>query len=271
MMILNKCITSKSKKIRNFIVIGSSRGLGAAIVNELIKNESFNIIGISRTDFEELPDFEEWKALNRYEHIKLDITSQNCVEVLSALNSKFPEEAFCVMFNAAFIKSDVNNNNINYDIFNEINSVGITGFKNVLESFVSHLLNYGGIFVGISSYSAFIPPVFTPKVAYPATKAYLDMALRSLRLIWKDKVAVVTVHLGHMRESAEGVVFPKITLTYSKAAKKIVSSITAPKVAEEINIPFLYNIVYRYFLRYIPDRVNLLIFNLFCKGQKNET
>lgn len=259
---MNKFTASKSKKIRNFIVIGSSRGLGAAIVNELIKNESFNIIGISRTDFEEMPDFEEWKALNRYEHIKLDITSQNCVEVLSALNSKFSEKAVCVIFNAASIKADVNNNkNINYDIFNEINSVGITGFKNVLESFESYLLNYGGLFVGISSYSAFIPPVFTPKVAYPATKAYLDMALRSLRMIWKDKVAVVTVHLGHMRESA----------TYSKAAKKIVSSITAPKVAEEINIPFLYNIVYRYFLRYIPDRISLLVFNLFCKGQKNET
>ena len=246
------------------IIIGSSRGLGAAMVEEFLKDESCFIIGVARTSLEKIHDHEKWIASERYRHVELDITAPNCIESLKLICSEIPREPICIIFNAAIVKADFEeDSSINFGTFDEINRVGIDGLGNVLNAFEEQLLDYGGILVGISSFSALAPPVFEPRVAYPASKAYLDMTLRSLRPAWKKKVKIVTVHLGHIGGSGS-TFFSSLMVppTYSRAARKIVRKVMSRRTPTEINYPLLYCIVYRYLFKFIPDVIYLLLFRL---------
>lgn len=261
------CLRTKifvKKRINNFIIIGSSRGLGSALVEELLKNESYQVFGIARTRFEKIKNCEKWRNSKRYHHIETDITSASCSETLKAVCLEFSEEPIQIVFNAAVVESDVNNNStINFDVFSKVNSVGIDGFRNILKAFDDHLLSYGGILVGISSFSAFIPPVFDPRIAYPSSKAYLDMSLRCLRSMWDSKhIRVVTVHLGHIGEKQTGF----FSRSYTKTAEKLVKSLSGKKIPSEINYPRLYTLVYKYILKSVPDSLYLKLFRMLHKS-----
>ena len=251
------------KHINNFIIIGSSRGLGSALVEVLLKNESYQVFGIARTKFEKVKNYEKWCSPKRYHHIEADITSASICETLKSVCLEFSEEPIQIFFNAAVVESDVNNNcTINFNVFDKINHVGIDGFKNVLQAFEGYLLNYGGVFVGISSFSAFFPPVFDSRIAYPSSKAYLDMSLRCLRIVWNSKhISIVTVHLGHIEEKQTGL----LSRSYTKTAEKLVKSLSSKKIPSEINYPRLYTLVYKYILKSIPDSLYLKLFRMLHK------
>ena len=184
-----------------YVVVGSSRGLGSALVEELLKLDRAQVIGISRTGTDKIANYPKWKATGRYEHIEMDVVAADCHLTLNAISSRLPQKPVCIIFNSALVKADINNlRHIDYDVFDSINRVQIDGFGQILRAFEKHLLTHGGMLVGISSFSALFPPVMEPRIAYPASKAYLDMSLRCLRFAWNEKVKVVTVHLGHMRE-----------------------------------------------------------------------
>lgn len=253
-------------RIRHYIVIGSSRGLGAAIVDELLKTGSSQVIGIARTRLEDIKNHGDWLSSKRYTHVQLDIGSSEAHESLKLICSQLNNVPVCIIFNAACMDKDVNADcSINYNIFRATNRVGIDGLGNVLNAFEDHLITYGGILVGISSFSALSPSVVEPKVAYSASKAYLDMTLRCFRFLWKEKVSVVTVHLGHVGS-------PKITPftkwmvpTYSNTARKIVRSISGERIPSEINYPFLYCIAYKYFFTLMPDIIYFRVVRFFMK------
>src|SRR3989338_7068293 len=174
---------------RYSIVVGCSQGLGAAMVEELLKIESTRVIGIARRGLEEVETLTSFSASGRYSHVKLDITSSNCRKVLMSVASEIPHEPLCIYFNAAHVANDVRGDGtIDFAVFDNINTLGIGGLGNVIEAFEGHLLKYGGDLVGISSFSALVPPVNEPRVAYPASKAYLDMLLRCLSAVWGNKV-----------------------------------------------------------------------------------
>ncbi|MEA3347365.1 MAG: SDR family NAD(P)-dependent oxidoreductase [Candidatus Auribacterota bacterium] len=255
--------------IRYCIVVGSSTGLGAALVNEFINQTAYNIIGIAKTKYEKIDSYNMWKISGRYRHVEMDITSPACGTRLKLLCSEFLNDPVCVIFNAAYVETDIKKDGyIDYDVFMGVNHVGINGLGNVLSAFGDYLLKCGGIFVGISSFSAFTPPVSEKRIAYPATKAYLDMALRCLRLAWLNKVRVVTVHLGHIRKcDGTGSFFDLITPTYPMVARKITGSLLKKKVPNEINYPLLYNVFYRYVLRFIPDKLYFYLFGWLLKSR----
>ncbi|MCP4992096.1 MAG: SDR family oxidoreductase [Colwellia sp.] len=250
--------------INKFVVIGASRGLGSALVNELLINESYQVFGIARTRFEEVKYYGKWRNLERYHHIEADITTASSSEIMKSVCSEFSYEPVQIIFNAAVVESDViNNSTIDYDIFDKVNYVGIDGFRNVLKAFEGYLLNYGGVFVGISSFSAFIPPVFDPRIAYPSSKAYLDMSLRCLRSMWDRRyISVVTVHLGHIEETQTGI----LSRSYTKTAEKLVKSLTGKKIPSEINYPKPYTLVYKYILNSVPDFIYLKFFRILHKS-----
>jgi NAD(P)-dependent dehydrogenase (short-subunit alcohol dehydrogenase family) len=251
------------KRISYFIIIGSSRGLGNALVEELLRNESNQVFGIARTRFEEINNYEKWRNSKRYRHIQTDITSASSSETMKSICLEFPGEPIQIVFNAAVVESDViNNSTIDYDILDKVNNVGIDGFRNVLKAFEGYLQNYGGVFVGISSFSAFIPPAFDPRIAYPSSKAYLDMGLRCLRSMWDSKhIRVVTVHLGHIGENQTGL----LSRSYTRTAEKLVKLLSGKKIPSEINYPRLYTLVYKYSLTPVPDFLYLKLFRMLHK------
>ncbi len=252
------------KRIKKFIIIGSSRGLGSALVEELLRNESYQVFGIARTRFEKTTHYEKWRNLERYHHIEADITAASSSEVMKSVCSELSNEPIQIIFNAAVVESDViKNSTIDYDVFDKVNNVGIDGFRNVLKAFEDYLLNYGGVFVGISSFSAFIPPVFDPRIAYPSSKAYLDMSLRCLRSMWDRRyISVVTVHLGHIEVRQTGL----LSRSYTKTAEKLVKSLSGKKIPAEINYPKPYTLVYKYILKSVPDSIYLKLFRMLHKS-----
>lgn len=251
--------------MRHYIIIGSSRGLGASLVEEFL-SKGWQVSGVARTDPSAIPGYGKWLETTRYQHIKSDIASPECRDKLSAICANLPHEPICIVYNSAFVQSDIcKDGSIDYGIFEEVNRVQIDGLGNTLRAFEKHLSVHGGIFVGISSFSAFAPPFFEPRIAYPASKAYLDMALRCLGNVWGDKVKVVTIHLGHMSDG-EKTFFGRWTVpTYSMTARKITNAIMGTTVPKEINYPFLHCIVYKYFLMFIPDTVYLFLFKAIFK------
>lgn len=231
-----------------YIIVGASRGLGASLVNSCLKN-GLRVVGIGRTSENAINDILTWRQTGRFKYIQADIGESSSVNIMRSIIGMCEDKPVCVIFNAAVIDSDVGNDGkLMFDIFTKVNRTGIDGFVHTLEVFEDYLISCGGMLVGISSISAWLPPSKGNKVAYPASKAYLDMALRSLRLLWHKRVHLMTVHLGHM--SGDGSWFvPR----YDRVADKIIKATLLRMPPESICISVLYCIAYG-ILRRMPDR-----------------
>lgn len=234
---------------RVYVVIGASRGLGASIVNICLEH-GFNVVGIGRTEEKNIKLISEWNKSGRFKYIQLDIGNRNCKDKLKGVIDMYNNIPFCIVFNAAVTESDVETNGIiNFDILYRTNYTGIDGFAHTLEVFGVHLVLHGGFLVGISSLSALVPPIDGGKIAYPASKAYLDMALRSLRLLWGKRVHVMNIHLGHINEEGSWFI-PR----YNVIAQKIVKATLRSHPPKSICEPPIYCIAYG-IMKMIPDRV----------------
>lgn len=256
-----------------YCIIGSSRGLGASLVEAFLE-KGLQVVGVARTPLAKFKRQEKWSATGKYKHVDLDITSEECSHKLASLCQGFPVGPICVIFNAAVVASDLAADlSIKYDVLNAVNRVQIEGFSNVLRGFESRFLTTGGILAGISSFSAYAPAVFEPRLAYPASKAYLDMMLRCVKHAWRKKVKVVTVHLGHLRDEEEMSFFSSLMATsYDRAAKRIVRALLAKETPREINHPPLYCLFYKHLLKFVPDNIYANVFgallNLFGAFKK---
>lgn len=252
--------------IKTCIIIGSSRGLGAALVEEFLDKSTFNIIGIARTKLGDIRNSSEWISTGRYRHVEIDISSDQSHAVLRDISQSLLQHMVCVIFNSAHIEKDINKDQtINCEAFEAVNRVGVNGLGNILFGFEPHLLKYGGIFVGISSFWGSIPPIYLPYLAYPASKAYLNMALKCLRVAWRRHVKVITVNIGNIKNEGD-VRLPKWFIpTYSMAAKKIVGSIIKKSPPRVINYPLWHSFLYRYVIRLLPEFIYPWIFNSYLK------
>lgn len=243
------------------LVVGSSRGLGAALVGRLLASGVSKVIGLSRTRPGSAATQYDWAGSDRYHHLELDISAQETVGALSAVLRDLPAGPLLVIYNAAAVKSDLSpDGTIDFAVLEEINAVGVSGFAHLLRAVEPHLRTHGGVLVGISSFSALAPPVRDPRLGYPASKAYLDMALRSLRRLWKGAVRVVTVHLGSMSEARGGVLARLACPSYDMAAERIVRALNRDLVPEQINYPLPYSIAYRCLFPLVPDSLYFAIF-----------
>ena len=105
--------------MKQYIVIGSSKGLGAALVeNLLLKN--YEVIGLARTPFTEIKNYGSWSRTGRYKHIQLDLTSPECSQTLREIISGLPKKPIGLIFNAALVMSDVNpDSSIKFKVFKD--------------------------------------------------------------------------------------------------------------------------------------------------------
>jgi NAD(P)-dependent dehydrogenase (short-subunit alcohol dehydrogenase family) len=183
------------------------------------------------------------------------VGKEESIELLRAACGELPEGPIGVIYNAACTKEDIEDGlRIRPDILGEINRAGISGLANTLQAFEGALLERGGLLTGISSFSALVPPATRGKLAYPATKAYMDMIMRTLGFLWKDRVRVLTIHLGLMKEEAPGSLPGRMLIsTYQEAAERIIRAITSGRIPSELNYPWIYNVAYSGFLKHLPD------------------
>lgn len=236
---------------RLYVIVGASRGLGASLVSKYLKAGQ-NVVGIGRTNGGAIEGMTTWDKTGRFRYVQADVGDPKCVNALRAITEGCNGRPLCVIFNAAVIESDVGTEgSLKFDVFKKVNYTGIDGLCHVLEAFSEYLTTNGDMLVGISSFSAWVPPIRGNKVAYPASKAYLDMLLRSLRFLWNKRVHIMTVHLGHLGPGGSGSWF---VTDYDMVAERVTKATLHAHPPEDICIPVLYSIVYR-ILKMIPDRV----------------
>ena len=245
-----------SRKIKKFVVIGSSRGLGEAIVEEILESPDTYVFGVARTPLRDLPSCLRWSESNRYYHFELDIGNDAVQERLAEVCERLPNEAVCVILNAAYVESEVDQRGVlDYSIVREINQVGIDGVIKVVECFEEHLKRHNGVMVGVSSFSVYTPIAIEPMLAYAASKSYLDSFLRGLGRIWRGKASVLLVHLGRMGGKNRRR-FPNFLVpTYQNVARMIIAQSNRTQGYREINYPIIYSVIYRYGLKMIPNKI----------------
>jgi NAD(P)-dependent dehydrogenase (short-subunit alcohol dehydrogenase family) len=250
--------------ISDFIVIGSSRGLGAALVQELLDNSQCHVTGISRTSSEQIANGKAWISTGRYDHLQLDIAAEDAAERMAGITPRGTGRV-CVVFNAAHIEKDYTKaGQLDYAAFDRVNRVGIAGLRSTIVAFERTLLDRGGLFAGVSSFWGRFTPVSLPYVAYPATKAYLDSTLKSLRALWPSRITVTSVTIGNIKD-ASGSLPSWFIPTYRMAARVIVRRLTGAKLHSALEYPCWHAAVYKYALKCIPGRILPLIFGAYLK------
>jgi NAD(P)-dependent dehydrogenase (short-subunit alcohol dehydrogenase family) len=241
------------------IVCGASRGLGAALVEAMIEKGITPVVGVSRGRRDGRP---LGRDAGRYREDPLDLSRPDAGSVLKRLVDELAPCPLIAVYNAAVLRSELSGTGpIDIATAAEVNAVGVAGFTHFLGAVQHHLLAHGGVLVGVSSFAAYAPPAREPRVAYPATKAYLDMALRTLRHAWRGRVTVVTIHLGHIGGTDETAWARWIRPSYAAAARHILRRLSQDRSPDEINYTLPYTIVYKYVLRHVPDSLYFRVFS----------
>src|SRR5205807_2367168 len=108
------------------IVIGSSRGLGAALAAGLVARRCRRVIGVSRTRPE--APVGGGHGDGRYHYVALDVTAPDAPGLLRSVLTQTPDAPLLVIYNAAAVRSDLGpDGTINFAVFDQINAVGVTG------------------------------------------------------------------------------------------------------------------------------------------------
>jgi NAD(P)-dependent dehydrogenase (short-subunit alcohol dehydrogenase family) len=249
-------VVGETMRLQQVVVIGSSRGLGAALVDELLRQGAQSVVGVARTQIQDVAAGSEWLAGGRYRHVTTDVGRPECVPaLLKALGTLAPEPV-TVIFNAACFALDVREDgSFDHEAYREVNRVGVDGLGYVLRTFDEHWRVHGGMLVGISSINVWRPPVLARRIAYGASKAYLDMLLRNVALGWAGRVRTVRCHLGHIGDEGRdhGALPAFLKPSYRDAARELVRILGRERVPAEYTYPQIYRWLYRVALAPVSD------------------
>ncbi|HWR97339.1 MAG TPA: SDR family oxidoreductase [Candidatus Methanoperedens sp.] len=240
-----------------WVVIGSSRGLGAALVEALLERPGAIVAGLARTPLAGIPGADRWQATGRYAHHVADLADPAAGAVLARLAASLPRGPLTLIFNAAFLERDVlADGRIDFGRFDLTNRVNVDGFGRTLAAFQELLFASGGLVVGVSSINAVKPPILEPRVAYGPTKAYLSMALRTLALAWPRRIRCMEARFGHIGADPGSSLLVRVCVpTYRRAARALIARASRRSPPRQWTYPFAYRLAYNCLLRLIPDAV----------------
>ena len=123
-----------------WIVVGCSRGLGAALVDELLARPEAIVSGLARTPLAEIENGGLWRATGRYEHHVADLSEPAAGTTLERVARSIPDGPFTLIFNAAYLERDVREDGrIDFERFEMTNRVNIDGFGRTLQAFQERL------------------------------------------------------------------------------------------------------------------------------------
>ena len=238
-------LKQNSKKIA--VITGASEGIGAALVNELLKNK-YKVIAISR-DFKKLSKLKSFnsKFKNNLEVYSADVT--NSFQLLSvAKNISSPD---LLILNAG-IYEPVLIENFSVDTFIKQSEINYLGVIKSFDAFIKKmLLSRSGTVLIMSSIAGWIG---LPKAsAYAPTKSALRSFAQSIRYdLAKYNILIKLCSPGFVNTKAvkvndfkmPGLIEPNV------AAKIILKNINSKKF--EITFPWLFSTLMK-FLTYLPD------------------
>lgn len=244
------------------IILGASRGLGAALVDACLRRHHFRVIGIGRTSSNEIKQYHRWMETGRFTYYQMDLADPDCVSHLQQIAQTLSRDRLYVFFNAAVIESDMTENGVfDAGAYLQVSRVCINGFGHMLDAFGAKLCDHRGVLIGISSLSSLVPLSHEPMIAYPASKAFLTMALRSLQLAWRGKVKVVTVLLGHTGDKIFTTMPSWLVPSYENVSERLVGQLESNRIPSTLTLPWQAEIAYSVF-KMLPDTISLRLFQV---------
>ncbi len=238
-----------------FVILGASRGLGAALMDAALHAGGRQVLGVSRTPLERVSRHGDWERTKRAGYRRADLGDPACLPVLRDIAASLLPEPLVLVFNASLIQTEVDEQGqIDFKVFQEVSRVGVLGLGHALDAFWPHLHAHGGVLVGISSINAVRPPVFWPYLAYGPTKAYLEAALRGLDLL-EGRAATLMVRLGKIGNAKAGKITSLVHPTYADTAEKIVRASLKPGPPRLMVYPGWYSLLYGSLTQIVPDRI----------------
>lgn len=92
--------------MQTIIITGDSRGLGAQVVETLLDENQYEIIGLSRSETDQIMDFRQ-RYPERYTHINFDLSDPESIEELYKDKLKPEGPIYGLVNNAAFAYDDL--------------------------------------------------------------------------------------------------------------------------------------------------------------------
>ena len=232
------------------VITGASEGIGAALVNELLKN-NYKVIALSR-DFKKLSKLKSFnsKFENNLEVYSADVTSSS--QLLSVAKNIGPPDL--LILNAG-IYEPVSIEKFSVETFVKQSEINYLGVIKSFDAFIKKmLLSRSGTVLIMSSIAGWIG---LPKAsAYAPTKSALRSFAQSIRYdLAKYNIIVKLCSPGFVNTKAvkvndfkmPGLIEPNV------AAKIILKNINSKKF--EITFPWLFSALMK-FLTYLPDNLS---------------
>lgn len=171
--------------MESVIVTGDSRGLGAQIVETLLKQEEYAIVGISRSESEQTKQFDK-EFPDRYNHVNFDLATPRDIEVLYEEELKSRGPIYGLINNAAMAYDDLVTN-VGVEDLQQMFNVNVLS-PMMLSKFVLRdmMLNRTkGSLVHISSVST--ATGYKGLSMYGATKGALESFSRGIAREWGER------------------------------------------------------------------------------------
>ena len=166
-----------------------------------------------------------------------------------------------IILNAATIEDDIFNCALAEGL-GEIIFTNLTGPLLLISGLLPHLCENEGRVIAISSLSGRLA-TDKGRIAYPASKAGLSMAFSALRLQPElDRVRFITVEPGLMGDGP-----PFLSISYARAAKRIMNLVEAKNPKVSVSFPILSNLIYR-IMGNLPRKITAGIIILRAKIKK---
>lgn len=221
-------------------ITGVSSGLGQELAKQLL-NEGHEVWGIGRSGREKInPSF----LNNKDFHYSLcDVSDEG--QILRATNELMAADFIpdAVILNTASLKEDTLNGLADKS-FEEVFMLNLFGVVDFVKIFLPIFKERNkGIFVAISSFSAYMPMIRGEiKFAYPASKAAVNMFFDALHWAFCETNIKFTVfNFGRMGDSKKW----SLSVSYQKTAERIMAYLRAPKKSQSIFYPPLNYIMLR--------------------------
>ncbi|PLW80332.1 hypothetical protein C0585_03375 [Candidatus Woesearchaeota archaeon] len=205
--------------MKKAIITGASSGLGLEIGN-LLKNDSFEVINISRKD----SPFNDIKC-----DLSLDTMIGDVIEKIKKEHDKFD----VIILNSGIMPlAKIGQTNFDIDNLFKIN---VTGAIKIIDGLLDLIKKNGADIIIVGSTAA--KQGYDEHGIYCATKHALDGYIKSLQAELKEeKVRVIGFHPGGFNSNLRGGIVKEGYMDPRELAKLIIQLINLPKVMEVSDI-----------------------------------
>ena len=180
----------------NILITGVSKGLGYYMALNLLKDEH-SVWGLSKSDTDDV-NIQTLMNYQSFSYDQCDLSQDKEIDMVLIEQKEKRQTLDVIILNAANMENDIIDYRLDYGKFKYIFDVNLFSSINIIEKILPEFIQKEkGILVGISSLSSYTP-LCVDKIAYPTTKAALNMVFKYLRFhLTKKNIKLISYILSN--------------------------------------------------------------------------